>query len=219
MSDKVLALVGMGAGIGLAVAKRFAREGYRIAQLGRRTETLQGFEAQLKQGGADVRSYPADAGNPDALKAAFVRIKSEMGAPDVLVYNAAVMGQGTPSVLKAEEVLKDFQVNVLGALVSAQQVLPDMRAKKRGTLLFTGGGLALEPYPDHASLALGKAGLRSLALSLSREVAADHVHAATVTICGFVRPGTRFDPDTIADEYWRLHQQAPGHFEAECVYR
>jgi len=217
--SKVIAIVGMGPGIGMAVGKRFAREGFKVAQVARRAEALAGYEAELRKAGADVRSYAADAGNVDSLKSAFSRIQSELGAPEVLVYNAAVLGQSKPSTLDPAKALQDFQVNVLGALVSAQQVIPAMRAQKRGTLLFTGGGLALNPYPDYASLGIGKAGVRNLAHSLAGELEADGVHAATVTVCGFVKPGTHFDPDKIAEEYWKLHLQAPGHFEKERVYR
>ena len=82
-----------------------------------------------------------------------------------------------------------------------------MRERGEGTILFTGGGLALQPYPDFASLAIGKAGIRSLTFSLAQEVADDGIHVGTVTICGFIRAGTKFDPDTIAESYWELHSE------------
>jgi hypothetical protein len=44
------------------------------------------------------------------------------------------------------------------------------------------------------------------------------VHVATVTVAGAVEPGTAFDPDGIADEYWRLHEQAPDAWEREVLY-
>lgn len=220
MSNKILVMVGAGPGLGQAVSKRFAREGYSVALVARRAEALAKLEAELKQAGAEARSFTADAGDPASLKDAFARIKQQLGAPEVLVYNAAALGKGAkPSAVDPQRVMDDFKVNALGALVSAQQVIPDMRAAKRGTILFTGGGLALTPFPDYASLAIGKASIRNLTYSLAAELEPEGIHVATVTVCGFVKPGTHFDPDKIAEEYWRLHAQKPGQFEKEMTYR
>ncbi|NJL35119.1 MAG: short-chain dehydrogenase, partial [Chloroflexaceae bacterium] len=91
--------------------------------------------------------------------------------------------------------------------------------QQRGTILFTGGGLALDPYAQYASLAIGKAGLRSLTYTLGAELEPQGIHVATVTIAGTVQPGTFFAPDLIAEQYWNLHTQAPGTWQREIVYR
>ena len=95
-----------------------------------------------------------------------------------------------------------------------------MRAAGRGTLLFTGGGLAL--YPEYgagvSSLAAGKAGLRAFAFALAKELAPEGIHVATVTIAGTVKPGTAFDPDRIAEEYWALHAQPADSWSVERVF-
>jgi NAD(P)-dependent dehydrogenase (short-subunit alcohol dehydrogenase family) len=94
-----------------------------------------------------------------------------------------------------------------------------MRARGRGTLLFTGGGLALAPKQGLASASLGKAALRSLALSLGEELAPAGIHAATVTICGFVQPGTPFAPSLIAQVFWDLHLQKNDPWDRERIIR
>jgi len=98
-------------------------------------------------------------------------------------------------------------------------VLDGMMEAGHGTILLTGGGLALAPLADLASLSIGKAAVRSLAFSLAEELEPAGIHVATVTICGFVQEGTHFSPDRIAAEFWRLHQQSPGQFETEIAYR
>jgi NAD(P)-dependent dehydrogenase (short-subunit alcohol dehydrogenase family) len=92
-----------------------------------------------------------------------------------------------------------------------------MRRAGRGTLLFTGGGLALGPKPGLAAASLGKAALRSLALSLAGELAPEGIHAATVTVCGFVQPGTPLSPDRVAQAFWELHAQERDHWENEWI--
>jgi NAD(P)-dependent dehydrogenase (short-subunit alcohol dehydrogenase family) len=95
-----------------------------------------------------------------------------------------------------------------------------MRACGTGTILFTGGGLAIDPtgWLPAASLAIGKAGLRSLALTLHQELAPDGIHAGTVTIAGQIQPGTSFDPDSIAAAFWSMHTDPPGRFRNEIVF-
>jgi len=219
MEAGVCAVVGVGPGIGLAVARRFGREGFRVAMLARSEEGLERCRGELAGAGVEARPFVADAGSPASLASAFASVRQALGEPSVLVYNAAVLRQGLPSALDPTEVVRELEVNVVGALVSAQQVIPAMRAARRGTLLFTGGGLALEPYPQFASLSLGKAGIRSLTISMAKELELDGIHVATVTVCGFVKPGTHFDPDAIAEEYWKLHAQPAGSWERETTFR
>jgi NAD(P)-dependent dehydrogenase (short-subunit alcohol dehydrogenase family) len=76
-----------------------------------------------------------------------------------------------------------------------------------GTILITGG--MPEAIPEVTSLSLGKAGVRALTELLARAYEPAGVHVATVTVAGAVAPGTAFDPDDIAEEYWRLHARPP----------
>jgi hypothetical protein len=75
-----------------------------------------------------------------------------------------------------------------------------------------------EPLPDVTSLSLGKAGVRALADLLARAYEPLGIHVATVTVAGTVAPGSAFDPDEIAEEYWRLHAQPAGSWEREVLY-
>lgn len=141
----------------------------------------------------------------------------------MLVYNAyrASMAAPGPSALAPAELAADFAVNVTGALVAAQAVLPGMRAAGAGSILLTGGGLALDPtgWLPAASLAVGKAGLRNLAASLHAELAPAGIHAGMVTIAGMVAPGTAFDPDRIAEAFWGLHSDPAGAFRPELIFK
>jgi NAD(P)-dependent dehydrogenase (short-subunit alcohol dehydrogenase family) len=161
----------------------------------------------------------ADAADPAALAAALRRIAAAHGTPDVLVYNAAGVRFKPLAELGAAELTADLTVSVGGALAAAQAVLPGMKARGSGTLLFTGGGFAFEPMPSMASLGAGKAALRNLAFSLFAELKDSGIHAATVTICGMVKPGTAFDPDRIAESYWLLHAQPRGGWEREVLIK
>ena len=60
---------------------------------------------------------------------------------------------------------------------------------------------------------------RNLALAFARELAPAGIHAATVTVCGAIAPGTWYDPARIAEVFWNLHEDAPGAFREEILYR
>lgn len=204
-------MVGFGPGVGAAVARRFAAGGFEVLGLARDPAKHAGLT------GPAITLGKADAARPESLAGAIP------ADTQVLIYNAYRMtpAEPGPSALMPAELLQDFAINVAGAMAAIQVVLPGMRGAGRGTILLTGGGLALDPtgWLTAASLAVGKAGLRSLALSLSAELAPQNIHAATVTIAGTVEPGTAFDPDRIAQAYWALHQDPPGAFRAETIFR
>jgi short-subunit dehydrogenase len=216
---KVCTIVGVGPGVSLGVARRFARDGFTLALIARKAEKIQKYAEELGQEGNGAYAFSADASDFDSLVRTFRQIHHQINPTDVLVYNVAVPREGNPSITDAEKMIQDFRVNVAGALVAAQQVIPHMKSQRKGTILFTGGGLALQPHPKYASMAVGKAGIRNLAFSLAAELEPAGIHVATVTIAGIVRPGTPFDPDKIAEEYWRLYAQSPGSFERETVFK
>jgi short-subunit dehydrogenase len=211
----LIAIVGMGPGVSAAVARRFGREGFKVAAIARRADALKAQTDAL----AGAHGYVADAADPDSLAAVLARVAADHGAPSVMVYNAAAMRYKPLALLSAEELNADLRISIGGALAAAQAVLPAMRERGAGTLLFTGGGFAFEPMPAMASLGVGKAGIRNLAFSLFAELKDVGIHVATVTICGLVKPGTAFDPDRIAEAYWTLHAQPKGSFERELVLK
>jgi short-subunit dehydrogenase len=219
MASKVCAVIGMGSGVSLAVARRFGRERYRIAAVARSRGSLGAVAESLRFDNVEARCFEADAGDETSLVRVFADIRSQMGDPEVLVYNPSAGAPGPPTSLNRDALHRDFDVNVVGAVASARECAPAMIRDGHGTILLTGGGLALKPMAEFASLSLGKAAIRSLAFSLAGELEPKGVHVATVTICGFVKEGTRFAPDLIAEEYWRLHTQVGDQWEREMIYK
>ncbi|MCC7072035.1 MAG: SDR family NAD(P)-dependent oxidoreductase [Deltaproteobacteria bacterium] len=215
--SEVIAVIGAGPGIGLAVARRFGREGMKVALLSRRGDEMVRAAAALSEAGITARGFACDAERAHDVTDALLAVVHELGPVDCLVYNAAVPKPGGPLEVGLEQLVRQFRVDVGGALVAVQRVVPHMKAMRKGTILFTGGGLALEPWPQMTALSVGKAGLRSLALCLHKELKPHGIHAATVTVDGLVVPGGKLDPDAIAGVYWELHRQAPEAFEAERV--
>ena len=207
MHRPLAVVLGAGPGIGLAVARRFAQGGFQVAAVSRPGDPLDRFREALAALGAPALVLGADLAREGALAEACAAIQAWGGLPEVLVYNASAGVQGPAADLDPAQLREAFRVSVGAPLEAAQWALPAMRRAGRGTLLFTGGGLALGPKPGLAAAALGKAALRSLALSLAGELAPEGIHAATVTIRGFVQPGTPLDPDLVAQVFWEIYLQ------------
>lgn len=213
----LLVIVGMGDGNGMAIARRFAKEGFAIAMLARNENKLQEYQNTLQAEGFQAHYLVTDAGNEAAMKSAFASIREQLGNPGVLVYNAAVPRMENVLNESFETLVNNFKVNVAGALVAAQAVLPAMQAQNKGTILFTGGGFALYPSPDFASLSIGKAGIRSLANTLAAALKPQNIQVGTITICGTVDSADpKYNPDRIAQQYWEFYTaQNP---EVEVIY-
>lgn len=217
MKKKILTIVGMGPGVSSSVAKIFGKDGFEIAMIARNKERLTNYENDFKSQGIISKGFNADVSDESSLRKAFSEITEAMGNTDVLNYNAFSMRTAKPMELKLEDCINDFKINVAGALLCSQLVIPSMIEKKSGSIFFTGGILGVEPMPLYTSLGIGKAGLRNLCYSLYKELKPANIHAAMVTITGFVKPGTKWDPDKIAEEFFKLYLQKPGEFEKEIM--
>jgi NAD(P)-dependent dehydrogenase (short-subunit alcohol dehydrogenase family) len=230
-TTKVAAVFGAGPGLGAAVARRFAREGYAVALLARGEAGLRELQSTLTQAGARAEVFPADAGDATSVSAAFSKVRSTLGAPEVLVYNAGAFRMAGILELDPAAFESAWRVNCLGGFLCAREVLPAMLERGRGTLLFSGATASLRGGARFAGLAVGKFGLRALAQSVAREFGPRGIHAAHVVIDGQIdtarvrsmMPGreaaSMLAPDDIAESYWQLHMQHPSAWTQELDLR
>jgi len=209
-------VVGAGPGIGLAVARRFAREELPVGVIARSDATLSNLRAELSATEVETAAVAADVTDSSALLAALHTMTDRFGEPDVLVYNAAMIQWDEFGELTAQQHLDAWATNVGGAITAVGYVGPRMAARGSGTIIITGG--MPTPIPQVTSLSLGKAGIRALTELLETRFGPSGVHVATVTVAGAVAPGTAFDPDEIAEQYWALHSQPPEEWQREVLY-
>ena len=219
LNGKVAAVVGVGPGLGAAVSRRFAREGYAVALLARREESVADVQREIQDAGGTAIHAAADATDPSSVEEAFGRVREELGDPEALVYNAGAFQMGGVMELTPEQFDTCFKANCAGAFYAAQQVLPAMLEAGRGTVLLTGATASMRGSARFSALAVGKFGLRALSQSMARELGPQGVHVAHVIIDGQINTprvqemspdrdeNTMLSPDAIAETYWRLHTQ------------
>ncbi len=202
MTNPVCAIIGIGPKNGAAFARCFDKAGYRIALLSRSTSFSEELANELSQ----ARAYACDAADPASVEAALSQVRSNMGAVDVLIYNAGNGSWKDVEEITAEEFELGWRVNSLGALVASQQVIPDMKAQGAGNIIFVGATASLRGRPKTAGFASAKAAQRSLAQSMAKHLGPQGIHVSLLIIDGGIdfpgatdaEEGKKLDPDDIA---------------------
>lgn len=212
-------IVGFGTGVGLGIARAFGNAGFQLGLIARQSSKYADAIASLAESGIEAAIEAADVSDEGALENAIAKLQQAQGTAEVLVYNAVSPSYGKPTTLNAPQLTQDFGVNVVGALVAVQAVLPGMKANQRGSLLFTGGGWAHYPWDGAAAISIGKAGLRSFVLTLAQELAGTEIHVGMVSIMGQVAPDTPFDPNKIGDAFLAMHRQSTEGFQPELLFQ
>lgn len=220
---KTYLCIGAGPGIGAATAKRFLREGYRVVLVSRTAAASSELKALFEADAANVTYEAADASDPQQMAALIEKYEGD--DLEVVHYNAAVMRYDTSGALimqgieseTASDIANDIAVNVSSALATVAKVIPIMRARGTGTILLTGGGLAVQPSADLLTLSIGKAAMRTIGEALFEPLKRQGIHIASVRVSTLVAsdPG---HPRKIADAFWNLHAQATSAWTWETLY-
>jgi len=209
---KTALIVGAGEGLSASLARLFAREKLNVALAARKIEKL---GALCSETGA--HAYACDATNAEEVERLFGIVEREIGAPDLVVYNASARARGAFVDLVPAEVANAIAVSAFGGFLVAQQAVQRMLPNKHGAILFTGASASVKGYPQSAPFAMGKFALRGLAQSMARELSPQGIHVAHFVIDGGIRSAARqsppdrpdsfLDPDAIALSYWTILQQ------------
>jgi NADP-dependent 3-hydroxy acid dehydrogenase YdfG len=207
-----IAIVGAGPGLGASIAKTFGAHGFQVALIARHPEKLDTLAGRLAASGVNVARFAAEVGDRQALAAALHSAATQFGGIDALEYSPyAGLVRVAPTEVTVENLAPQIEQLLYGAVTAVQAVLPGMLAAGTGTLLFTTGGGAINPYPMLATLNAAQAAQRNWALNLHNELADKGIFVANVAISVFVgatppAPGIPYaDPDDIAAVYWDLH--------------
>ena len=206
-------IVGAGAGISAALARRLSARGVSVGLAARNVGKLGPLVVET-----GATAFEADASDPASVAALFEQATNRIGEPDVVVYNAGLRAQGPLSDLDPALVERVLQVGAFGGFLVAQQAARLMVPRGRGAILFTGASASVKGYARSSPFAMGKFALRGLAQSLARELQPQNIHVGHVVIDGGIgrandpRATERgadgmLEPDAIARAYLDLHRQ------------
>ena len=215
----LITIIGAGAGISRAVAELFGQKGFKIALISRQEEKLKALVSELSALGIEATYAIADAGDEKSLTQALDNIYQAQGLSDIILYNAFAYNMKPLATETWDSIKQQLDVNAGGAFHLLKSMLPKFKERNSGKFFFTGGGLGIQPMPRTLALGIGKAALRNMIQAVTSETRGTNVQIATVTVCGFVKPeDPKYNPRSIAEQYWKLYEQKPGSYETEVMY-
>ena len=165
-----LLITGASSGIGKAAAALFAERGYQVFDLSRRG------------------TIPCDVSDEASVQRAVAEVMRRTDHIDVLILNAGFGISGPAECTPVEDVRRQMDVNFTGAVAVVQQVLPYMRRRRKGRIIFTSSVAAILPIPYQSFYSASKAAINAFALALQNEVR-DYGICVSVLMPGDVRTG------------------------------
>jgi short-subunit dehydrogenase len=202
-----IVIVGAGPNLGAAVARRFGREGMAVGLVSRNREKLEGLAEELRGDGLTVDVAAADIRDSAGLGDAIRSLAGSLGEVEVLEYSPLPSREFMRPILETtvDDVRGPLEFSVLGAVAAATAVLPAMLDASKGTILFTTGGAAVNPYPLRAGVGISFAGEVAYARMLHDELRDRGIHVGHTAIAGRIAPGEDHEPDEVADLLFKHH--------------
>jgi short-subunit dehydrogenase len=176
LRDRTVLLTGASSGIGRCLASELAREGARLALVGRRGDAL--HETRRAVGSAET--FPHDLSEPGKIPELWDEVRVRMGLPDVLINNAGVLDFAPVEQAPPERVGELLDVNVLAPLLLCREAARDFRARGSGQIVNVGSIFGSIGFAYFSSYSATKFALRGFSQALRRELAGSGVHVTYV---------------------------------------
>ena len=171
LSGKTALITGAGSGIGRACALAFAREGARVALVGRRKDRLEKVAKEM--GEAEV--FSADISNKEKVDLLVNQASARLGSLNILLNNAGVLLPGTAESVSDGDWDRTFEVNVRGLWLLSRAVLPHMRKAGGGSIINMSSVLGLVGARNRAAYSASKGAVTMLTKCMALDHAADKI--------------------------------------------
>jgi NAD(P)-dependent dehydrogenase (short-subunit alcohol dehydrogenase family) len=227
MARPLLLVTGIAEGLGAEIATAFARAGHDVIGLSRTDRCSALIRQSVEPHGGSYTHLACDLTSAGEVAATLAPHAADI---DVLIHNAHMLLIKPFAQTTAIEFERVWRVACLGAMLSAQAVIPHMAARRKGTIIFAGATAAIRGGAKFSAFASAKFALRGLAQSLAREVGPAGVHVAHLVLDGLIdevqteqrfgaSPATRMSPQAIARACLALAAQEPTAWTHEMDLR
>jgi short-subunit dehydrogenase len=205
-------ITGASSGIGQALAQRYARAGWRLALVARRTEPLQAWAQAQGLDGARCAVYAADVQHSDSIVAAGTACTGRQGLPDVVIASAGIsVGMDTAERADLGVMHEVLATNLTGMAATFHPFVAGMRQRRSGTLVGIASVAAIRGLPGHGAYCASKAGVVAYCESLRGECRPFGVRVVTLL------PGYVSTPLTAKNPY-AMPFQLPAEVFAERAF-
>jgi NAD(P)-dependent dehydrogenase (short-subunit alcohol dehydrogenase family) len=185
-SEKLLLVTGASRGIGAAIARRAAREGWRVVVNYRRDGDAASAVVQgIERDGGSALALKGDVAREEDVLGLFGEIDRRYGRLDGLVNNAGIVGRlGRLDEIDAADLKRVFEVNTIGAFLCAREAVRRMSTRKGGRggaiVNMSSGAATIGSAGEFVHYAASKAALHAMTLGLAKEVAREGIRVNTV---------------------------------------
>jgi NAD(P)-dependent dehydrogenase (short-subunit alcohol dehydrogenase family) len=208
-----IVIIGAGRGLGGAVARRFAQEGYAVGLISRHQGRLDALAADLEAEGFRAQGFAADVRDPASLSAALERAAEALGEIEVLQYSPLPQKDFMRPVLETtpDDMRGPVEFSIYGPIAAVHQVLPGMRFLQRNggapSIVFVNGGSAVKPGASVTGTSIAFAGQAAYIDLLHEVLSSEGIYVGQLIIGGRILAGDEEKgPDALADRLWQLHQ-------------
>jgi short-subunit dehydrogenase len=191
IAGKVAVVTGASSGIGQAAARAFAAAGAKVVLAARRAERLSALAAEIEAAGGQALAVPTDLTDPLQITRLVEATVARFGQIDVLADIAGWGRYNWIEALSAEELRRQYEVNVLGTAELTRQVVPHMQRRRSGHILIMSSYASRIAVPPMTIYASTKYALEGLSDGLRRELAPWGIHVSRIHPSGV--PGTEFN--------------------------
>lgn len=218
MASPVCIIVGYGPGVAHGIAQAFAAEGFQLALLSRHPDNHRELLDGLLEQRIQAQAFATDASQPASVAKALALASSTLGEPEVLIYNASTVRPGSLGSVTSGDVLADLEVMVGGALTAANAVIPGMKQRGHGMVMFTGSHWGEVPNPAFAAPSIGKAALHQLARLVALDLKGSGVRSMLLIIKGLVHRQTTENPKRIGEAFLNAYLQPQSPESTEILF-
>ncbi|QII08489.1 SDR family NAD(P)-dependent oxidoreductase [Rhodococcoides fascians A25f] len=207
-----IAIVGAGAGLGAAVARKFGAEGFSVGLISRNQSRVDALADQLVADGVSAKGFAADVRDPASIAAALEQVTETLGPIEVLQYSPLPQKDFMRPVLETTpaDMVGPVEFSIYGPIAAVHQVLPGMRflGKNKGTILFVNGGSAVKPGRTVTGTSIAFAGQAAYAQLLNEELAEEGIQVSQLIIGGAIDgKDPKKSPEALAEQLWSLHTE------------
>lgn len=174
--SKTIVITGAGAGLGRALARRFAADGETVVLMGRRLAKLEAAAAEL---GPRAHVVQCDVSAPESVRAAFAAVRARCDGLDVLINNAAIFKPFLIAEAAEEQILQALATNLAGPILCVRAAVPLMRPGSH-IINISSETVAHAYYPYLTMYQCSKAGLEQFSKNLGHELAPQGIRVTAV---------------------------------------